>query len=74
MTPEHFKKYRKRIGKRWYHLMRSRSLRKMYNLTAQAYIDGIIDRELADRLMLRYSAKDAWHREKMGENDKRKTK
>ena len=70
MTPKHFKKYRKRIGKRWYHMMRSRSMRKMYQLTVQAYINGLLDRDLADRLMLRYSAKDDWHRKKIEEYNK----
>jgi hypothetical protein len=42
-------------------------MRKMYQLTVKAYINGLLDRDLADRLMLRYSAKDDWHRKKIEE-------
>ena len=66
MTTNQISKLRKRIGKRWYHVLRARSMRRMYNYTVSAYLDRKLNSEDTDRLLTMYSNRYNWHINKIG--------
>ena len=65
MKAEHVKKARRIIGKRWYLRYRMYSLKRMYRLTVDAFVDGRINAKTADKLMIMYCKRIGWYFNKM---------